>query len=316
MKKLLALVLCMILMAAVLSGCSSNQESSEQAEDEVLTVYAAFYPIYALADMIVQDVPGLSLNCLVQPQDGCLRDYMLSDWDLSLLANAADTVLIGGRGLENFENLLYNLGEDGPGVTALMYNMELDSFNDATKDDESHWSGENPHIYMKTDGALALAERIAGSMRLMDAENSDIYEKNLAAAQAQLVALKAELQRETAHLKGKPVIVMNEALLYTAEEHSLEIEGVICRESGEALYDKALENCLKTLAGLQTKVILIEKQAPEAFCRTLEAAGYALARLDVLSTRTASDGGEGYFESMRANTAAICDAFAAAEEKK
>ena len=37
---------------------------------EELNVYATFYPLYAIAEMILEDVPDARLNCLVQPQDG------------------------------------------------------------------------------------------------------------------------------------------------------------------------------------------------------------------------------------------------------
>lgn len=310
--RILALALCMALLAGLLTGCAKPQAQQAEADDG-LNVYAGFYPIYAIAEMIVENVPAVRLNCLVQPQDGCLRAYALSDWDLALLSSA-DAVLIGGRGLEGFESLLYTLGESGPGVSALLYNMELSGFKGIAADEDSHWSGENPHIYMKTDGAIAFAERIAGSLSLLDARNSEKYAANLESAKEKLIALQTEIRGQNTTLAGKSIIIMNEALLYTAEEFGLTIEKCIERESSEAFYEKTLQSCLDELRGCESKVILIEKQAPEAFCRALEAAGFALARLDTLSTRPANDGSDGYFEALRQNAAAIQAAFAAGED--
>lgn len=312
-RRILALALCVALLTCLLTGCA-KQKARQAEKDEIFDVYAGFYPIYAAAAMICEDVPDIRLNCLVQPQDGCLRDYALSDWDLALL-NSADAVLIGGRGLESFESLLYTLGENGPGVSALLYNMDLRSF-DAAADEDSHWSGENPHIYMSTDGAIALAERITGSLSLLDAKNSSKYAENLEAAKQKLAAVQAEIRKESALAEGQSVILMNEALLYTAEEFGLTVEKCIGRESGEAFYDSALASCIAELENCASRVILIEKQAPEAFCRTLEDAGFVLARLDVLSTRRAGEGYEGYLEALRQNAAAISAAFAAGEDNE
>ena len=308
-----ALALCIMLLCSLLTGCK-KQEPRQQEQDHVLDVYASFYPVYAVAQMICEDVPDVRLNCLVQPQDGCLRDYALSDWDLALL-NSADALLIGGEGLESFESLLYSLGENGPAVSALLYNMELNSL-DAAAEEESHWSGKNPHVYMCTDGAIALAERIAGSLSMLDAKNSVQYDANLEAAKQELAELQAEIRNQNARLNGKKVILMHEALLYVAEEFGLTVETRIERESGEAFYDSALAACVASLENCEARVVLIEKQAPEAFCRALEEAGFVLARLDVLSTRRSNEGFDGYFEALRQNAAAINAAFAAGEDNE
>ena len=92
LTRLAGLALALILL---LTGCSPMVE---EENSESLSVYATFYPIYVLAEMVIGGVPDVELHCLVQPQDGCLRSYPMSDWDLSLLAASADIVIAGGRG--------------------------------------------------------------------------------------------------------------------------------------------------------------------------------------------------------------------------
>lgn len=312
-RRITALAFCIVLLCGLLTGCK-NQEAQQAIQDDVLDIYASFYPIYAVAGMICEDATDVRLNCLAQPQDGCLRAYALSDWDLALLSSA-DAVLIGGRGLESFESLLYSFGEDGPTVSALLYNMELGGFETAA-DEESHWAGNNPHIYMSTDGAIALAERIAGSLTMLDGKNSKHYAAKLEAAKQKLEELKTEICSMNAQLAGNKVILMHEALLYTAEEFGLTVEKCVERESGEAFHDSTLAACIESLQNCEARVILIEKQAPQAFCRALEDAGFVLARMDVLSTRRSIEGSDGYFEALRQNAAAISTAFAAGEENR
>lgn len=313
-KRMLALILCLALMGGALSGCGREDDGVDAGNDDIFSIYASSYPIHAIASGITKDVPGVQLNCLMQPQDGCLRSYALSDWDFALLTGSADAVLIGGRGLESYESLLYSLGEDGPGVSSLLYNMELSSFPEGEKDEESHWAGENPHIYLKTEGALELSERIAGSLMLLDEENSALYAANLDATRAELSELQREILRKNKDLYGEEIILMNEALLYVAEEYGLTVEEYVERESGEAFYDDTLAECLNRLSSCESRVILIEKQAPKAFCDVLEGAGYRLARLDVMSTHPANDGFKGYMAALRENCDAIYNAFSAGED--
>ena len=61
------------------------------------------------------------------------------------------------------------------------------------------------------------------------------------------------------------------------------------------------------------KVVLIERQAPKPFVDELEAAGFAVAQLDVLSTLGETDGAQGYFDALRENARAVAEAFSRAE---
>ena len=308
--KSIALILGACLLAAALSGCGLHAEEEVPQEPEALSVYATFYPIYALTALVADSVPDLQVNCLAQPMDGCLRSYSLSDWDLALLMQSADVVIAGGRGLEAFESTLYALGENGPAVTSVLYNLELATVKPANETGEdSHWTDENPHIYMTIDGAIAIAERIAANLAVLDPKYGDLYDKNLQEAQNRLESLRIEMHEVAGGLQGQKVIVLNEALVYAAQEYGLDVELYYARESGEGIYDRDLEACIELLSTCDARVILLEKQAPEALRRALEEAGFRVAALDVLSTRRASEGAEGYFEAQLANARALAAAF-------
>lgn len=313
LMKYVALLLGACLLAGSLSGCELPAATEEASpETEALSVYATFYPIYAFTALIADGVPDLQINCLAQPMDGCLRSYSLSDWDLTLLVCSADAVISGGRGLEAFESTLYALGESGsgPAIVSVLYNLKLATVEPANETgEESHWTDENPHIYMTIDGAIAIAERIAANLTVLDPEYADLYAENLENAKNRLKSLREETHSLTGDLTDRKVIVMNEALVYAAQEYGLDVELCYARESGEALYDRELEDCIGLLSACDARVILLEKQAPETLRRALEEAGFRVAALDVLSTRRASEGAEGYFEAQMENARALAAAF-------
>ena len=108
---------------------------------------------------------------------------------------------------------------------------------------------------------------------------------------------------------GKKVILMSEALIYVAKDYGLEVAGQFDREPGTALYGDDLAACLEALKAFDSRVVLIEKQAPAALIRALEAAGYRVARIDNLSTHREDEGFGGYIEAQLNNARAVRRAF-------
>lgn len=300
-------VAALLMLALALSGCRPLVEDAPKR----LTVCVSFYPIYALTEAVARDVPDLTLRCLAQPQDGCLRSYALSDWDLYMLASA-DAVILGGRGLESFESALFGLGEKGPAVSALLYNLELINHTRASHADseaESHLDGPNPHLYMSIDGAKQIVESAAAMMQTLDPGYEQLYIDNAARACDALDDLLGRCRAITGDLTGKRVILMNEALEYVARDYGLEVAGQYDRESGAALYDKALEECLGQLKDYDSGVVLIEAQAPTALVEALRQGGYAVAPIDILSTHRPEEGFDGYIQAQTNNARAIRRAF-------
>lgn len=303
-------ILALLMLTVFLSACTEKNQPDSTAAGK-LNIYATFYPFYALTEMLMKDTSSAELHCLVQPQDGCLRSYQLSNWDLALLSGA-DAVIAGGRGLESFENLLYTLGESGPAVIAAQNNIQLiEQSSNAQADTDSHWNGSNPHIYMSMDGAVLIAEHIAAGLSILDGKNEDIYAKNLNDAKNILMSVYNEASSMLQSAQNRSIIVMNEALIYTAQEFGLDIELCYERESGESLEDFDLENCLEQLSQCESKVILIEQQAPQSLCRALEAAGFQLAKMDVLSTHRANEGSAAFLKAYLDNARTLAAAFEA-----
>ena len=299
------------LAALLLCGCRPVVPD----EEKPISIYATVYPIYALTDAVMRDVPNAQLHCLVQPQDGCLRDYQLSDWDLALLDRSADAVIMGGRGLESFESALFAWGASGPAVSAVLYNLELYNQDQASQDgEESHLAGANPHLYMSIDGAKQIVESVGAMLVSLDPDYADRYARNVDSALEALDALKADALKTAGEVKGRRVILMSESLVYVARDYGLEIADWIDREPATGLYDDVLEDCLARLAEVDAQVVLIESQAPRRLVETLEAAGYAVARIDILSTHRENDGFDAYIRAQTANAESIRDAFRRADE--
>ena len=313
LRRLLALAACLLPVALVLAGCRPLVVD----DIEALSVYATFYPIYALTDAVMEGVPDAELHCLVQPQDGCLRNYQLSDWDAALLASGADAVMLGGRGLESFEDALFDWGDDGPAVSAILYNLELyDAGTTGDGEAESHFKGINPHLYMSLEGARQMIASIAAMLQSMDPRYAEAYAENAKKADAALAAAQSDARGVLEGCVGRRVAVLNEALVYPARDYGLEIAKALERESGDGMSGEALERCIEGLSGAEIDAVLIEKQAPQAFVEAIASAGFEVALMDVMSTHAEGEGFDAYLQIQAANARAVAEALARAAAGK
>lgn len=313
MRSLIRLAVMLLSAAVLMTGCAPLVSDDEMP----LSIYATFYPIYALTEAVVRGIPDLELHCLVEPQDGCLRAYELSDRDVKLLATS-DAIVLGGRGLESFESTLFGWGEQGPAITAVLYNLDLYSDGAAHSGEETsaHFSGANPHLYMSLDGAEEMIRSISALLSTLCPGLADRFGAHADDAVMELKALCDEDRALLADCAGRGVALMNEALIYVAKDHGLKVEEKIIRESGEMLYASDLGDCLTALQKSGAQVVLIERQAPEALTDALTDAGFAVAPLDVLSTHREGQGFDVYLEAMRSNARAIRAAFDAVDRRE
>lgn len=297
MKRLRLAVICILVISAasLFVGCARIVPE----EPSQMSLYATVYPVYALARMIGDNVPGLSINCIMQPQDECIRSYVISDWDLYILSKSADCLLTGGRGLElASQQQLQALAEQIP-VAEALYGLDL--YEDDFEDEDSHFSGPNPHLYMSIDGSIEMLHSLCSIMSVIDVHRAEIYAENEATIQLEMEELKAEISQLTAPCRGIPAAVLNEALIYPAAEYGMDTVAIVHRESTEELSGNALDLCLAQLRDSGAKVVLIEKQAPQSLIDVLSKEGYSVACLDIMSTCKASDEKPEYLDVLRNN---------------
>ena len=277
----------------------------QQEEEGRKSIAATFYPLYAIALNLVKDVPDLSLSCLIQPQDGCLRSYSLSEWDYLILASQ-DAVICGGRGLESFSGTLSAM-QDGPIVITCLQGQTLKNDGEA-QDEESHLAGENPFLFLSAGGAMSIASTLAYSLIEIDPDYADTYRANLTEYLSRLDALAAEMAETMASVPSRRVALMNEGLSYLADQLALNVAVQIDHEPGVAVEDNDLDSVLSQLKEAQAEVVMLESQAPMHLVEDLQAAGYRVALIDILSAHAADGDLEAYERIMRDNCARIADA--------
>lgn len=305
MRKIKVIIIA-ALCVCVLPLCACRETVEEEAQSGRLVV-ASFYPMYALTAPILKGVPDTELRCLVQPQDGCLRDYSLSEWDVALLS-LCDVAVLGGRGLEKFESVLMRL-EEGPVVISAMSGLTLIDEDQSTEDDEQGHSGANPWLFLSVGGAGSMAEQIAASFCYVDPGNEETYSQNLNEFLDKLSELKAEIEELLNSSRDTPIALLHEGLVYFAQEYELNIQCIVEREPLSDYNLDEIEALTLELKDSGVSVVLIERQAPTRLKKDLEEAGFQVCSFDTLSTHIADGDADGYASAMLNNARALKDAY-------
>ena len=311
MKKRLIALLCLALSLAVpLSGCSIMDESI----DDPIYVMTSFYPLYALAVNVTEDVPSLTLGCLVQPLDGCSRSYELSNWDAAVIAQQ-DAFIIAGRGFESFETALGSV-TDGPAVLTLLEGRTLRDNGAAVNEESAHTDGSNPWLFMSVPGAIEMTLSLGHGLAQLDERYAEDYIENMNGFIMRLELLAGEISTLMSGAPTLPVACLHEGLSYFAEECGLTVSADLSREPGSEPVDNDLDALMSDLANSDAQVVLIEKQAPQSLENALVQAGYTVARLDTLMTHQADGDTEAYERIMLENAHTLKSALTAANTAK
>ncbi len=303
-KRLLRGLAALAALCLLLAGCAKRQE----AEDGTKYLAASFYPLYVLSLNVTRDVPELSLSCLTQPQDGCLRSYQLSDWDYSVL-RGQDALILGGQGLESFENLVSSMTE-GPIVITCLAGLPLLSGEEGAYGEESHLAGNNPFIYLSIPGAMRVASTIAYSLAEIDPDYAVLYQRNLTRYLERLEKLADEANDIMAAAPAKPVALMTEGAAYFADQFALPVAVRIDHEPGVDPSDNELTDILEQLEQSGARTVILEEQAPGHLVDALREAGYSVALFDLMTTHMADGNAAAYEEIMLENCRRVARALA------
>lgn len=115
-------------------GYVRMEQKKEQAKDGDLLVVTSFYPMYVAAENVIENVEGVTLKNLSEPQTGCLHDYQLTAADMKLLSKA-DVFIVNGGGIESF---LSDVAESYPNLKIVQACDDIDLLEPAEESEESH----------------------------------------------------------------------------------------------------------------------------------------------------------------------------------
>ena len=313
MKRILALLLSLLLLSLSLAGCGTEKKQD-------VNVMATFYPIYILAENLLNGVEGVSLSSMTPPTTGCLHDYQLLTSDMRALSQA-QALLVNGAGMESFLPQIESqfpslvIVDCSQGVTLLAEEEHEEEEEEEVEEEEEHHHHEhgeyNAHIWLDPKNAVQMVENMRAALVKLLPQQADKINRNAAAYTARLTALDAELAAAIAALPGKQIVTFHEAFPYFAAAYGLTVVAVVALEPDEPISPRMLAEVVDQVKAEGNPPLFTEPQYEGAALRAIaQETGAPVYELDPLVT---GDGAlTAYEDVMRKNLAVLEAALGAA----
>jgi zinc transport system substrate-binding protein len=172
---------------------------------------------------VAQGIDGVTVECLSEPQTGCLHDYQLTPQDMILLSGA-DVFVVNGGGIESF---LATVAAEYPDLVIInagegIFEAENDH-GEEDQDEAGHDHGDNAHAWMSISHYKEQIQAICQGLKEADAAHASQYQANSEEYLEKISQLEEEAQRVKELTAGKKVIIFHEAYEYLAEEFGMEV---------------------------------------------------------------------------------------------
>ena len=214
-----------LIFAAVLSlllcGCGAKDESARVA--------ATTLPVWEFSARLCAGTP-ITVTRLVTEQVSCLHDYSLNVRQVKA-AEAAETIVISGAGLEDFlDDLLLNASviDASEGIDLLCGEEHEEEHHH----EDGHHHEEDPHIWLAPENAETMARNICAGLSARYPQYTQTFEANLNLLLNDLTALQKYGEETLSQLKCRDLITFHDGFSYFAQSFDLTIVKAVEEESG------------------------------------------------------------------------------------
>ena len=291
LKHILTIIILSALSVSMLSACSASKPD-ESTQDNNLTVMTSFYPMYVIAENVIGDADGISLENMAPPQTGCLHDYQLTPADMQLLSTA-DAFIINGGGIESF---LGEVAEQYPDLTIINASEQVDLIED------------NAHAWMNIEAYMTQVKTIEAELSAADPADTEQFSENADAYLAKLSSLKEQADAVKPLTEGKNIVIFHEAYEYVAEEFGMQVSYVMDLDEERQVSAGEVADVVRTVTDGGVRVILAEELYGKDMGDTVESE--TDAKICYLDTLVRGDyDADSYLNAMQQNITLLKEAF-------
>ena len=278
MKNKYVFVVIMLLSILLISFGFTNiyvSKNNEIKKEDEFVVVTSFYPMYIAAMNVIDDIEGVTLKNLSEPQTGCLHDFQLTPEDMKLLSTA-DVFLINGGGIESF---MEDIAESYPNLTIVeaCEGIELLHGGHEHEDEEEHIHEEdehedelNAHAWMSIDLYRKQIENITEGLAKADSSHANLYQKNTNRYDEKLMELEKLQQEVKKQTVGQEVILFHCAYDYVANDLELPIAFCMDLDEERQVSAKEVADVVDVIHEHQVSYIFAEQLYSESMCKMIQ----------------------------------------------
>ena len=314
MKKIIALVLCILTFVAVLSGCG-NQTKSDKIE-----IVTTIFPEYDWVKEIVgENTDRVNITMLIDSGTD-LHSYQPTADDIVKVATCDLFIYVGSESdawvadvlktANNKDMIVINLLDVlGDKVKEEEIKEGMESEDEEEEEDHDHEGHEHhhdedepeydEHVWLSLKNAVDLCEYIAGKIKTLDPEKADSYAANTAAYVAKLNALDAKYKAAVDAATVKTLLFGDRfPFRYLVDDYGLDYFAAFvgCSAESEASFETIVFLANK-VGELHLKAIMQIESADGKIANTIknqtQTKDQTILTLDSMQSVTARDVGNG-----------------------
>lgn len=304
MKRQITLWSLLILLIALLIGCSTSEKNAPTTNNtnKNITVYASIYPMYDFASKIGGD--KINLSNMV-PSGTEPHDWEPNAMDITHLEEA-HVFIYNGAGMEHWvKDVLASLQNEKLITVEASKNIDFIKGHSHGGEKETNY---DPHVWLNPLNTKIEMENIKNAFVKADPNNADYYEANYQKYAAECDTLDQEFKDAITPLPNKDIIVSHEAYGYLCKAYGLGqigIEGLSANSDPDParmaeIINLAKEKDIKTIFFEET----VSSKVADAIAKEINANTAVLSPIEGLSDAQESAGGD-YFSIMRQNLDAL-----------
>ena len=209
------------ILSFLLCGCASAGAPAQIA--------ATTLPVWEFTSRLCSGTP-VTVTRLITEQVSCLHDYSLNVRQVKA-AEAAETIVISGAGLEDFlDDLLANASiiDASEGIPLLCGEEQEEEHHH----EEGHHHEEDPHIWLAPENAKVMAQNICAGLSVQYPQYARNFEGNLQTLLQDLDTLAQYGEDTLSNLKCRKLITFHDGFSYFADAFDLTIVKAVEEESG------------------------------------------------------------------------------------
>ena len=199
-----------------------------------LKVLTTFLPIYVFTMNVAKDVPGVSVDVLIPPEQAGPHSYEPTPSDMKKVAEA-DILIANGLGIETFLDRIKSVK---PGLKIVFASEGIQPLPDVPEErlwetggqEDTHHEEHgtyNPHLWVSPYLAAKEAMNISAALASLDPADADKYRANAAAYSAMLNNIANEIKNSLAGAKNNKIVTVHNAFDYFARDFGLDVVAVL-----------------------------------------------------------------------------------------
>ena len=265
MKKVFVIVLCVLMLAGILSGCDTFKKSDK------IKIVTTIFPEYDWVREIVGDKTDRVEITMLLDNGADLHNYQATASDMAKIATCDLFIYVGGESDEWVNDVLKTAKNDDMIVVNLLdvlgekvkeeevkEGMEAEHDHDHDEEDEEHdhehhhdeeETEYDEHVWLSLKNAIDLCNHIAEKIKTLDPDNADAYTANTAAYVAKLRELDQKYETAVAEASVKTLVFGDRfPFRYLVDDYGLDYYAAFVGCSAES------EASFSTIAFLAGKV--------------------------------------------------------------